>query len=215
MSPAVLQLLRRLSASALVIAALLVGLPRLLGELGVLGPTAEDAVGQAARAVEAARTYGARPDDPAFKAAQDALERARDLARRSQDREARRAAAHAGEQAVRAQRVALVQRDRDRRDAERVVKDLDRQLNGLEDLYASVIVGLDKVTASRALSLMKEARQTGARLFLAYEEGSFGTVLAEQEKTRAALDTAARDLRALRAAAPSPPPGGRSTQARR
>ena len=58
MSPLLILFLRRLAVFALLLAVLLLVLPRLLTEVGVLGPTAEDLIASAASAVDAARSYG-------------------------------------------------------------------------------------------------------------------------------------------------------------
>jgi hypothetical protein len=213
MSPLALQLLRRVAAGALALTLLLIVLPPLVTDLGIVGPTVGERIEAARRAVDAARSYGASTTNPELQAALSELDRARQLADRGERVQARRAAAEASARAVAAQRIALVQREQARREADRTVKEIDRRLNELEDLYGKVTAGRDKATASQALSLMKEARQVGARLFVAFEEGDFGRVLAERDATDAAL-MAVRDSLTSMYAAPrlSPTPNGRSAR---
>ena len=74
MSPRLIQFLKRLTAVALVLAVFLLVAPRLLTEVGVLGPTVEERIAQAAAAIEAARGYGATEELAAFAAARRELE---------------------------------------------------------------------------------------------------------------------------------------------
>jgi len=127
----------------------LIVVPRVLDEMGVLGPGLDDAYGRAAGAIEAARAYWAAPGDQPFEAATKQLERAG---------------------------------------------------------------GLDEAARSTALSLMNEARQTGARLLLAYEEGDFDRVVGDENAATAAL--AAGRERLGRMGGTSGTRAGRSAQAR-
>lgn len=187
MSPLALQLLRRLAVWAVVLAFLLLSVPRVLTEFGLLGPSVQGQVDAAARAIEAARTYGASEGQATLGAAVEELDRARDLAKRGEDRRARRAAEAARERAIEAQRAALATREQARRRAEVIVADVDRLLNGLEQLYGKVTPGLDKATVSRLLSRMKNARQAGASLFLAHEQGDFVSVVQDEPAARRVL----------------------------
>jgi hypothetical protein len=187
MSPLLIQLLRRLAALALLLALLLAVAPRLLRELGVIGPSGRELSEQAARSLEAARAYGATEDLPSFQAAVGELERARDLARRGEDRQAWRAAAQASAHAIVAQRQALSGREEQRHQAEAIVAHIDRLVSELEDLYVAVTPGLDKPRVARLLSLMKVARQAGASLGLAYEQGNYRKVVDDEKGARAML----------------------------
>ncbi len=198
MSPLAIQILRRLTALAITLAVALILLPRLLTEVGVLGPTVHDEIDAAARGVAAASTYGARDTDPPLAAAVQALEHARQLEARGKGHEARRAAREAQARAVEAQRYALAARDERRRKAEAIVADIDKMINGLEDLYGEVTPGLDKATVGRLLSLMKDARQTGAAVVLAYEQGNYEKVVAEERGVRDALGSVREVLLAVK-----------------
>src|SRR5262245_12959623 len=121
MRPLALHLLRRAALYALLAAALLLVVPKVLTEFGVLGDDASVAVERASRAVDAARSYGAKADMPAMQAAERQLQSARDLVLKGQKREARRAAAAAATEAVEAQRAALVARQEEHRRAEAIV----------------------------------------------------------------------------------------------
>src|SRR5262245_15361861 len=132
MRPLALHLLRRAALYALLAAALLLFVPRLLIEFGVMGEGAAVAVERAGRACEAARAYGATPDTPALREAERSLQSARTLVQRGEEREARRAAAAATSQAVEAQRVALVAQQESHRRAEAIVDDVEHRLDDLE-----------------------------------------------------------------------------------
>lgn len=198
MSPLLVQLLRRVAVWSLVLALLLLLGPRLLTEMGLLGPSAEEVVEAAARSLEVARTYGADGQLAPFASAVRELEAARALARRGERREARRAAARVRALANEAQRLALSRREEERRRAQAIVAEVDRILNELEDLYGAVTPGLDKAQVSRLLSLMKEARRTGAALFLAYDQGNYGKVLEDEKQTKEALQAARGTLQDAR-----------------
>ena len=77
--PHTMALLRRLSVLALVLAGAILLAPRVLDYLGLIGPTAEDRIAEAERAVRTAESYGARADAPAMLAARKEIEEARRL----------------------------------------------------------------------------------------------------------------------------------------
>ena len=192
MSPLLLSALRRLTAYALGLAVVLVLVFKVLPAFGVLGPSAEEEVDAAARALETARAYGATDDTPALLAGRGELERARALAAAGEGRRAKQAAKAARARGIEAQRVALVNREESRRQAKLVVARIDRTLNDLEDVYADTTPGLDKATVSGLFSLMKKAREAGATLVLAFEQGNFHKVI-EDEKETAELLLSVRD----------------------
>ena len=194
----VIVLLRRVAVYALVASAAIWGLPKLLLEFGVLGPSPDETIAAAERALEAARTYGATPDIPAFAAAQKELERARALAAQNHRREVRHASKRAQDLAVEAQRAALVRRDEARNQATRVYNDLDRQVNDLEKLYAAVAPGLEKTQVGELLSLMKITRTSTGALFLAYEREDFPSVVEGEARAREAIAQMRSRLEAAR-----------------
>src|SRR5712692_3522706 len=194
----VLLLLRRLTIYALVAAVLIWAVPRLLVEFGVIGPSPDETIAAAERALEAARTYGATPDMPPFVAAQKELERARSLAAQNHGRDARHASKHAQDLAIEAQRQAIVRRDERRHQAELVYNDLDRQVNELEKLYSSVTPGLDKQQVGELLSLMKATRVVTGAVFLAHEREDFEAVVDGEAKARAAVAQMKSRLEAAR-----------------
>ena len=195
MSPLLVLFLRRLAAFALLVAVLLLVLPRLLTELGVLGPSAEDLIASAASAVEAARSYGATEDLASFVAAQKELLAARSLLQAGRPAEARKAARRTTEKAVVAQRDGLIHRDQSRRRADAIVKEADRRLNELEALYSRVSKIVDKKRVTELLSLMKGARQAGSGLVLAFEQDDFARVIAGETAAFATLDAVRDELR--------------------
>jgi hypothetical protein len=194
----VIQLLRRLTIYALAASVAIWAVPRLLVEFGVIGPTPEETIATAERALEAARTYGATPDIQAFAAAQKELERARALAAQEKGREARHASKQAQKLAVEAQRRALVRRDETRQHAERVYNDLDRLVNDLEKLYSAATPGLEKKQVGELLSLMKATRVAAGTVFLAYEREDFQAVVEGEAKARAAVAQMKSSLEAAR-----------------
>jgi hypothetical protein len=194
----VITLLRRVAVYALAASAAIWGVPKILLELGVLGPSPDETIATAERALEAARTYGATPAIPAFAAAQKELERARALAAQNQRREARHASKRAQDLAVEAQRAALVHRDEARTHATRVYNDLDRQVNDLEKLYSAVTPGLEKASVGELLSLMKITRMSTGVVFLAYEREDFPSVLESESKARGAIAQMRSRLEAAR-----------------
>jgi hypothetical protein len=194
----VILLLRRLAVYALAASALIWGVPRLLVEFGVLGPSPDETVAAAERALEAARTYGATPDIPPFVAAQKELERARSLAAQNRGRDARHASKHAQDLAVEAQRLALVRKDEIRNHAELIYNDLDRQVNELEKLYSSVTPGLAKTEVGELLSLMKATRVATGVVFLAHEREDDQGVVDGEARARAAVAQMRSRLEAAR-----------------
>ena len=194
----VIQLLRRLTIYALAASVAIWAVPRLLVEFGVIGPTPEETIATAERALEAARTYGATPDIQAFAAAQKELERARALAAQGKGREARHASKHAQKLAVEAQRLALVRRDETRQHAERIYNELDRLVNDLEKLYSSVTPGLEKKEVGELLSLMKATRVATGAVFLAYEREDFPAVVEGEARARGAIVQMKSSLEAAR-----------------
>jgi len=199
MRPLAVHLLRRAALYALLAAALLLVVPRVLLEFGILGEDAGAAVDRAGRAVDAARTYGAKAEMPALREADRQLQLARQHLAAGEKREARRAAAAARTNAVEAQRAALVAQQDEQRKAEAIVEDLDKRMNELEESYTVVTTGLDKSTVAPLFSLMKTARAAGGGLTLAYEQGDYAKVLREEpravaviESTRATLHSAKR-----------------------
>ena len=201
MSPLLILFLRRLAVFALLLAVLLLVLPRLLTEVGVLGPTAEDLIASAASAVDAARSYGASEELPSYVAAQKELLSARSLLQAGRQGEARKVAQRATEKAVVAQRDGLVHRDQSRRRADAIVKEVDRRLNELEALYGRVSKMVDKKRVTDLLSLMKGARQAGSGLVLAFEQDDYVRVIKGESAAFATLDAVRDELR--KAAGPS------------
>lgn len=196
MSPLLVGALRRLAWLVLALAVGLLLVFRVLPAFGILGPSPGELIQAAADALETARVYGAEADQPQFAAAQARLAEARRLQGGGDSWAARRAALQARAEASEAQRAALVQREENRRQARKAVDEIDAMLNGLEELHSQATRGADRETLSRLLSVMKQARSTGAALLLAYEQGSYGRVLAEEEAVKAALVAARQDLEA-------------------
>jgi hypothetical protein len=187
MSPLLVGLLKRLALWGLVGAAILVFGPPLLTELGVLGPSLDEILEATARSVETARLYGATDELPSFAAANRELEAAKDLGTRGEMRGARHAARRAGEHAIAAQREALARKESERRRADAIHDEIDAALNELEDLYDRVDRQSPKGAAEPLLSTMKAARQAGAGLILAYEEGNYRKVIGEEETVKQLL----------------------------
>jgi len=194
----IILLLCRLTVYAIGASVLIWAVPRLLVEFGVIGPSPDETIAAAERALEAARTYGATPDMPPFVAAQKELERARSLAAQNHGRDARHASKHAQDLAIEAQRQAIVRRDERRHQAELVYNDLDRQVNELEKLYSSVTPGLDKQQVGELLSLMKATRVVTGAVFLAHEREDFEAVVDGEAKARAAVAQMKSRLEAAR-----------------
>jgi galactokinase len=202
LSPVALQVLRRLSLWAVLLACLLALGPPVLREFGLLGPGPAEEVAQAEVALSAARTYGASEGQKPFDEAQRQLARARELAQEGEARQARHAAREARRLAQEAQRLALTAREEDRREAGRLVNDTDASLNRLEDLFTEVTPGLDKAAVARLLSLMKSARQAGAALSLTYEQAGFRKVIEEEPEARRVIESVRRELDAARKTRP-------------
>jgi hypothetical protein len=195
MRPLALHLMRRAALYALVAAALLIVVPRALVEMGVLGEDATAAVERSARALDAARSYGATADMPTLREAERQLQSARELVARGEKREARRAAAAARASAVEAQRTALVAQQEQHRQAEAIVEDVDKRLNELEASYTVITTGLDKAAVAPLFSLMKTARAAGGGLALAYEQGDYAKVLREQPAAIEVIEATRTTLR--------------------
>jgi hypothetical protein len=166
--------------------------------MGMMGPRPEECIATADRALAAARTYGAA-SIPVFQQAEHERDRARELARAGQAREARRAAEQATALATEAQKQALVRRSDSQQRAEVVYADLDKQINDLEKLYSATAPGLEKQEVGELLSLMKITRQSAGVVFLAYEQKDWNGVLGGEARareviagTRSALQSAKR-----------------------
>jgi hypothetical protein len=99
---------------------------------------------------------------------------------------------------VDAQRLALTRREETRREAQKILVRVDAGINDLEELYGQVVPGLDRATVGRLLGVMKEARSTGAALFLAQQQGDHEKVVAGEAATLEALSSARRRLEAAR-----------------
>lgn len=207
MSPLIVHFLRRVALLAVVLA-VLAGLgPRLLRELGLAGPRAPELIEGAERSLAAARQYGADDAMPAMQEANRRLAEARALSQRGEWRSARHAAAEASDEAIVAQGQALGRHEQQRRQAAAIANDIDRTLNRLEELYGRVSPGLDRTTAANLLSRLKSARQTGAGLILANEQGNYGRVIAGEAETRKTLDAAREEIAAAGHANPGPKAG--------
>jgi hypothetical protein len=178
-----LRLMRRIATVALVASAVLWLVPWVLTELGVMGPRPEQCIETADRALTVARTYGAA-SLPVFQQAEHERDRARELVRTGQPREARRAAAQATTLAIEAQKQALVRRSDTQQRAEVVYTDLDKQINDLEKLYSATAPGLEKEEVGQLLSLMKPTRQSAGVVFLAYEQKDWNGVLGGEAHAR-------------------------------
>jgi hypothetical protein len=164
MSPLAVLLLRRIGLYALVLAALILAGPPILTTFGVIGPSLEEEIDAAARSLQAARSYGAQESEANYLRGSQALERARQHAARKERWQSRRAIAEALASAIEAQRAALATREELRRSAQKVVSDVDRQLNELEDLFtdASKVVG--KEESARLFGMMKSVRALDRRV---------------------------------------------------
>jgi hypothetical protein len=206
MRPLALYFLRRLAYLSLLLAALVALVPWALRQAGIIGPSVAEEIASSARAIEAARSYGARDDSPDLVRAERELSQARERAAARDRRGARQAAVEARESGVDAQRKALAAREDLRRRARTIVNATDDRLNELEDLYAQATVGKDKPTVKSLLSLMKVSRQQGAGLFLAYEEGDYSRVVSAEPAATAALAAARETL--VRARDSRPDGGG-------
>jgi hypothetical protein len=195
MRPLALVLLRRLAVYALVFALLLWAAPKLLTSVGLLGPSLDEEIASAERLLFAAKSYGAAESEPAYARAAQALQRAREAAARQERWPARRAIQEARENAIDAQRLALAQREEMRKSAQRVVAEVDRGLNELEDLFSDVRKQVSKQEADRLFTLMKGTRQRSATLFLLFEEQSYAKVVAGEKDVKELLEAARQQLR--------------------
>jgi hypothetical protein len=192
-----LRLLRRIAIVAIVVSALLWVVPPVLTELGVIGPRPEECILTADRAIAAARTYGAA-SIPDFQKAEHERDQARELARKGQGREARRAAERATALATEAQKQALVRRSDSQQRALVAYNDLDKQINDLEKLYGSVTPGLEKAQVGQLLTLMKVTRQSAGTVFLAYEKQDWDGVLGGEGHARQVIAGTRKTLETVR-----------------
>ncbi|HET7746391.1 MAG TPA: hypothetical protein VFM29_03765 [Vicinamibacteria bacterium] len=192
----VVQLLRRIAALALFLAAVLWVLPRVLVDGGLVGPDAQELIQTATEAVQAARTYGAPDDRPPLQGALRELEAARQLARSGRERDARQAAQRATSEAVAAQHQALVKAADARKKAQAAYDELDREVNELEKRYSAVTEGMDRARTSELFSMMKATRATAGAVFLAFEQRDYERVIASEARARAAVGKARERLTA-------------------
>jgi hypothetical protein len=95
-----------------------------------------------------------------------------------------------------AQRQALARREQQRRQAEAITRAIDKLLNGLDELYGHVSPGLSQTAAGDLLSRLKSARQTGATLILAFEQGNYARVIADEAATRKVLEETREEIQA-------------------
>lgn len=204
--PHTLTLLRRLSALALATSVILLVAPRLLAYFGLIGPSVEDRIAEAERAVRAAESYGAKPDATALAAARQELETARRHAAEGNPRAARAAAARAGERAKEAQATALVEEGDAERQAHAVVEDLDGQVNELENVYEALSPSLTREGRSALLRKMRAARKAAASVFLAHDEKRFADALAHEAEARRVLSETRAALEAAGAPRTTPAP---------
>lgn len=187
-------LLRRIAIGAVAASLALWIAPRVLVEMGLLGPSVEERIGAAERTLRAAESYGATPATPSYGEATKSLQAARAILAQGRSRDARRAAERASALAIEAQRHALLESEQRRRRAEAIVKDLDARVNALEERFDQVTPGLPKPAVSSLMSSMKEARQAAGAVFLAWEKDQPERVLAGEAAARGAVDAAARGL---------------------
>jgi hypothetical protein len=192
-----LRLLRAITIFALVVSALLWAGPPLLTELGLIGPTPEERVRTAERALTVARSYGGA-SLPETLSAERECDHARELAKGGHGREARRVAEQALVLATEAQKQALVRRSDAQQRAEVIYNDLDRQINDLEKLYSAVTPGMEKEQVGQMLSLMKVTRQSAGTVFLAYEQQDWGGVVKGEPNARQVISSTRDALQAAR-----------------
>ena len=192
-----LRLMRRIAILALVISAGLWLVPRVLTELGLMGPTPAECVANADRALAVARTYGAA-SLPIYQQAEHERDRALGLIRGGQTREAHRAAEQAAALAIEAQKQALVRRSDTQERAQAVYTDLDKQINDLEKLYSATAPGLEKQEVGELLSLMKVTRQSAGVVFLAYEQKDWNGVLGGEAHAREVIAGTRQALQAAK-----------------
>lgn len=189
------RLLRRIAVLALVTAAALLVVPRALYHYGFVGPSTDEHVAAARRAVQVAQGYGGRADEiPALAAAERELAAAEALAGRGQGHEARHAAERALQLAGQAQQTAIVNREGMRLRAKRVVDTLDQRVDELEELYSANSKGVGAERSRYLFSRMKQARAASARLVLAWEQQDYRTVLEGEATALQVLDEMKREL---------------------
>jgi inorganic triphosphatase YgiF len=196
-------LLKRIAVAALLAAVALVGLPRLLGALGVIGPSAAERIAAAERTLAAAGSYGATDALPAYASATRELAQARQRLAEGRGHDARAAADRALAEAIDAQRAALIESEQLRRRAQAVVDELDDRVNALEDRYDKITPGLSRPAVAALLSSMKETRQAAGAVFLAWEQQQPRRVLAGEPAARRAIEATER---VFAAAAPASAP---------
>jgi hypothetical protein len=189
-----LRLLRRIAAGALVLAAVLLVVPRALFHFGVVGPSSAARVAAARQAVEVARGYGATSSVLAMATAERELASAEALLASKQYREARGAAARAQVLASEAQQAAIIGRDAMRIKAKQVIDNLDHRIDELEEIYSQKAKGVGPERARHLFSRMKHARATSALLVLAWEQQDYDTVVNGEGKAIAELEGMKKDL---------------------
>ena len=156
--PAPVQFLRRLAVIALLVAVLLLVLPRLLTVFGVLGPSARRSGLGGERAGRGPELRRRRR--PALVRGPAPRCRKRRPTRAGRAREARRAADRRGR--ARSRRSARRSRAATRSaGGQKPRGEIDRQLNELEDLYGRAVKVVDKEQEAELLALMKSTRQAG------------------------------------------------------
>jgi hypothetical protein len=189
------RLLRIIAVIALVSAAVIFVVPRVLFHYGLLGPTTAQRVAAARQAVEVARKYGATTADvPALASAERELAEAEALVARGEEHQARHAAERAQALADAAQQAALVGRDARRLRAKQVIDTLDHRIDELEDLYSTRSKGVGPERARHLFSRMKQARASAAVLVLAWEQEDYRAVIAGEGRALAMIDDVRRDL---------------------
>lgn len=192
-----MRLLRRVAALALLVAAGLLLIPRVLYHFGFVGPSPAERLDAARRAVRVARDYGARPEEvPALAAAERELKRAEELAARGDRHDALDAAEEALRTAGQAQQVAIVNRDGMRLRAKETIDTLDRRVDELEELYSARSKGVGPDRARDLFSRMKQARAASAALVLAWEQQDYRKVLEGRDRVLRVLDEMKRELQA-------------------
>jgi DNA anti-recombination protein RmuC len=187
MSPLLVRAMRRATIYAGLLTIGLVTYFKILPALGVTGPSPADEVEATARALHTATLYGAEAGMPAFDEAQKEMQAARALLAAGQGFGARKAALAARTGAIAAQREALTRREDERRRAQQAVDEIDKLLNDLEDANKTAAAGQEKDERNRLITIMKESRQAGAALFLAFEQNNYRKVLSEEAAVKASL----------------------------
>ncbi len=198
MSPLLVRAMRRLAGYAAFLALGLVLVFKVLPAFGILGPTAAEEIETTTRSLETAKLYGAELGLPARDAAQAGLAHAQELLAAGHNRRAKQVAIEAREHAIAAQREALARREDERRRSRQIVAEIDHTLSDLEELYKKAAEGKDKAATGNLLAVMRDARETGASLFLAFEQGNFRKVIGESEAVKTHLAGAKISLEAAR-----------------